>query len=407
MEISSKQLPLFGENNGIINTNSTVKSLKSFYISHIHDKECYKCGILTHNFKLFNTYYNISNMNDISKRIDNMSNDEFKTAFYDLYNILSQIEYCKKNPERMSSTNGTHSFSVENCDEDNFSSMDSEKLYTKIKNYRLEKILGTGSSCIVHLGSDDENKLYAIKKIPKFFHSSGKHRNFKNEIAILKKMDHINIIKMYDTVYNKDTDEMFIILEYMKYGQISKINDDFTCKSYPRNIVVKFAKQIINGLIYLHKKNIVHNDIKPENILLDDDNRIVLTDFGSSEIMSSKIIQDKLSGTYAFFSPEKFLIGTHMDGEPIDIWAFGVTIFGLLYGRLPFIGKDYKTIKHNILHEKPIYPQDISVIDNMFFSEIFNKDPYERITIQNIKKHDFFSKIITENKKITNIDHSL
>jgi serine/threonine protein kinase len=193
----------------------------------------------------------------------------------------------------------------------------------------------------------------------------------------------------------------------MKYGQISKINDDFTCKSYPRNIVVKFAKQIINGLIYLHKKNIVHNDIKPENILLDDDNRIVLTDFGSSEIMSSKIIQDKLSGTYAFFSPEKFLIGTHMDGEPIDIWAFGVTIFGLLYGRLPFIGKDYKTIKHNILHEKPIYPQDISVIDNMFFSEIFNKDPYERITIQNIKKHDFFSKIITENKKITNIDHSL
>jgi serine/threonine protein kinase len=355
-------------------------------------------------------------MNDFIEKIANTDEDTCKLSFIELYNVVSQIKNiikkkCKEKTQKNSdfesplkfdeknffiptqiSQSSIKSFYIKNspCESnDSISSSDSLSNNT-VGKYKLQHILGKGGQGVVYYAKDNKNNEYAIKTIANFNKKYRITQNVKNEIAIMKKINHCNVIKLYDVIHDNAKNIIYIVMQYAKYGSLFKINKDFSCNTFTKKKAKKISRQIINGLNYLHKKNIVHNDIKPDNILLGEDDEIYLSDFGVSEITQGSFTCSR-SGTYLFFSPEKFLICCQTYGKSIDIWAFGVTLFAMLYGYLPFIGESYKEIKFNIINEKPNYPSNITETEKSLFDGIFNKDPNERFTIKDIKNHDFYT----------------
>ncbi|KAG8800471.1 hypothetical protein FRC17_006862, partial [Serendipita sp. 399] len=161
----------------------------------------------------------------------------------------------------------------------------------------------------------------------------------EREIAVMKLLDHPNIMKMYD-VWSSPK-ELFLVLEYVEGGELF----DYLCSRGSRLHVVEavsIIKQVLAGVYYCHSFNICHRDLKPENILLttptngsDQTKRIKIADFGMSAIDSLNGLLRTSCGSPHYASPE-IVRGQTYHGASSDIWSCGVILFALLTSRLPF-----------------------------------------------------------------------
>lgn len=165
----------------------------------------------------------------------------------------------------------------------------------KINQYIVVKTVGKGSFGKVKLvlNTDEENKAYAMKvlskrKLKKIF--VGKNRtamqDVMQEIAIMKKLDHENVVRLYEVLDDPSCDKLYIIMEYVKNGSLMvKLSKSKTLQ--PHNLW-KYFRDLITGLNYLHEcAGIIHRDIKPENLLIDDNDKIKISDFGVSYIIEN------------------------------------------------------------------------------------------------------------------------
>ncbi|XP_019850913.1 PREDICTED: calcium/calmodulin-dependent protein kinase kinase 1-like [Amphimedon queenslandica] len=153
---------------------------------------------------------------------------------------------------------------------------------------------------------------------------------------------------------------------------------------------------LILGLEYLHSCKVVHRDIKPENLLLDDYDRIKIADFGVSENWSSEKQDADLrssAGTPAFTAPETLDgVRSVFGGRALDVWAAGVTLYCLVYGRVPFVGRSIPELHEKIISQEIKFPDDITVSEELkdLLIRLLNKEPSGRITIPEIRKHKWF-----------------
>ena len=160
-------------------------------------------------------------------------------------------------------------------------------------------------------------------------------------------------------------------------------------------------KQIIIGLKQIHKLNIIHRDIKLDNLLLDFSNTIKICDFGVSKILnSSDDVMHDHCGTPAYIAPEVFgSIG--YCGFGCDIWSLGVTLYYMLGGEQPFKGKNLEEMKTNISTKNYQKIENISKEANDLLDKIFTVNPDERITLDGILKHSWLKGVdIKERSKI-------
>ena len=211
---------------------------------------------------------------------------------------------------------------------------------TDLNFYKYGRIIGQGAFGKVNIGLNVlTGRIVAIKSIDKFKLGSNS-QNMKKvlyETNLMKKLNHPNITKILEMFEN---DKYFlIIMEYINGGNLF----DFVKKR--RKLSEKTAKflfrQIILGIQHMHNKNIVHRDIKLENILIDLNNNIKICDFGISLILNSlsDILYDQC-GTPMYMAPEILLsdikknIGYY--GPPVDIWSAGISLYIMLSGNLPF-----------------------------------------------------------------------
>eukprot|EP01060_Flectonema_neradi_P016037 TRINITY_DN22638_c0_g1_i1.p1 TRINITY_DN22638_c0_g1~~TRINITY_DN22638_c0_g1_i1.p1 ORF type:complete len:1200 (+),score=191.35 TRINITY_DN22638_c0_g1_i1:37-3636(+) len=276
-----------------------------------------------------------------------------------------------------------------------------------VNNLELLKILGKGSYSTVKLCRDTSSGEFFAAKIYKKsllrhlgrFGGRGAQlttamHKVKQEIAILKKLCHRNLVRLYSVIDDSDSDKLLLIMEYIHKGCIGEV--DTATGKLTTNVFTEATAQgvfvgIVSALRYLHKCKVIHRDIKPENILLNAQGVPKLADFGVSHVFSS-VAGDYLSrteGTPAYLPPEACSGGSY-HGCQGDIWALGVTLYVMLIGELPFHAKDRNTLKKSILKDTPVLPNTLSSNCRELLGGLMKKDARWRPSLREVFYHAWF-----------------
>eukprot|EP00344_Euplotes_crassus_P003383 CAMPEP_0196995726 /NCGR_PEP_ID=MMETSP1380-20130617/1792_1 /TAXON_ID=5936 /ORGANISM="Euplotes crassus, Strain CT5" /LENGTH=706 /DNA_ID=CAMNT_0042411491 /DNA_START=310 /DNA_END=2430 /DNA_ORIENTATION=- len=257
-----------------------------------------------------------------------------------------------------------------------------------------KKVLGKGKFGIVKLATHKKTgKEVAIKMVSKTQMSPEDLELQRNEIEILKVCQHPSIIRLLD-IFENETD-IYLVMEYMKGGDLFDYlqRRDFTI---PEDLACDFAHQIATAIFYLHSYGVAHRDLKPENIIVSDDTEspeIKITDFGLSKIVGPKETSKEPFGTLSYAAPE-ILQGLQYN-KSVDIWSFGIIVFLILSGCLPFDDDDDKLTAHNTVYKDPdLYGDHMKGVSKEAISLIkscLEKSPDERIKIMKILEHKWFA----------------
>ena len=193
--------------------------------------------------------------------------------------------------------------------------------------YKIIKEIGKGGFGTVYL-IEKENKKYALKKIPIYILDNGQKEKYTEEINILSTFNSEYIVKYYDSKINNDYIE--ILMEYGGATNLKKFIEDHKDKNHliEEEIIEYIIFQICLGLKEIHKKNIIHRDLTPENIFIDEFNKIKIGDFGvSKKLATSKAYVYTKTGKYHYNAPEIELEERYTN--KVDIYAFGCIIYEL------------------------------------------------------------------------------
>jgi len=241
-------------------------------------------------------------------------------------------------------------------------------------------------------------RLVAIKSFNK---KNLKKKNAKqkinNEIEMLSRLRHPFISQILDS-FETET-HIFIVMEYICGDLLGFIRKRGKLSETVSKIIFK---QLIEGLKYIHKKKIVHRDIKLDNILIDLTNTIKICDFGVSRKISKDEIMHEHCGTPAYIAPEIFENNGYT-GFQCDIWSAGVTLYYILGGIQPFRASSIKDLEKKVIAGdfEPI--EEVSEEANNLIKLMLKTDPKKRINEDKILNHPWLVNIKTENRKKLNL----
>lgn len=265
--------------------------------------------------------------------------------------------------------------------------------------FEMGKSIGSGMSGVVYLATDKSNGQKVAFKELKLDNFVGEeeiakqiHRNFR-EIEILASTDHFAIQKLYGYIEGEEEQNIdpVILTPYEANGSLEKLikeppkNFDFTQK-----FIVMYG--IAAGMYHLHKKNIIHRDMKPENILINENFEPQITDFGLSKISQSySMFQSNTNtGTPVYMAPELFdnedSSFVLLDARLSDVYAFGLVLVYLFTGEKPFksIKMQFTLICKVLKGERPTLPSDFPKMLRLLIEACWDGDPSERPTFENI-----------------------
>ncbi|EGG22862.1 putative protein serine/threonine kinase [Cavenderia fasciculata] len=263
-----------------------------------------------------------------------------------------------------------------------------------LSDYELHKELGRGAFSIVYLVTEKKTKKqWAMKVIDR---KSSSKAALQTEIEIMKKIDHPNIVKMYE--YFESTDKIYLVVELVTGGPLfDKIMEK---KSFTEKEARTIVKQLLESLQYLHSMGIVHRDLKPENLLLknESDLTIALSDFGLSKILADDVFMKTTCGTPSYVAPEVLNNISNAPtaySEAVDMWAVGVIAYILLCGFPPFYSDDIRKLFESILNASYDFPDDywknISKEAKHFINCFLTVDPSKRYSAKMSLAHPWIT----------------
>ncbi|KAI1280708.1 Serine/threonine-protein kinase STK11 [Halotydeus destructor] len=258
-------------------------------------------------------------------------------------------------------------------------------------------ILGEGSYSKVKECLDTETlqrravkimKKKRLRKIP------NGEENVRREIQLLRKLNHKNVIRLIEYVYNPEKEKLYIVMEYC-VSVLQELLDSAVEKMLPIWQAHRYFCQLIEGLIYLHGQGIVHKDIKPGNLLLDNGDTIKISDFGVSELLDQFSNDDKCTtsqGSPAFQPPEIANGDDYFHGFKVDIWSTGVTLYNITTGKYPFEGDSIYILFENISKGEFVIPKTVDDLLASLLKGMLATDAEERFELIRIKNHDWVRK---------------
>lgn len=249
------------------------------------------------------------------------------------------------------------------------------------KKYDLKETIGTGAFSEVLLAEDkiDRGKFYAVKCIDRMG-LVGKEESLDNEIQVLRRLCHPNIVRLSDVF--EDKSYVYLIMELVTGGELF---DRIVEKgSYTEKDASRLIKQVLEAVDYMHERGVVHRDLKPENLLYystDPDSKIMISDFGLSKTEESGTMATAC-GTPGYVAPE--VLAQQPYGKEVDCWSIGVIAYILLCGYPPFYDENDAALFQQILKaeyefDSP-YWDDISDSAKEFIRRLMCKDPKKRFT---------------------------
>ncbi|KAL2164127.1 hypothetical protein VTH06DRAFT_3341 [Thermothelomyces fergusii] len=310
------------------------------------------------------------------------------------------------------------------------------RTHPRINQYIIKDEIGHGSYGFVYSAVDHLGNEYAIKTFSKArlrkraqsnilrqgprqpgrFHRAGfgapddPHNGYKaqqakeakdalylirEEIAIMKKLNHPNLVQLIEVLDDPEEDNLYMVLELCKKGVVMRVDLGKTATPYDEERCRHWFRDLILGIEYLHSQGVVHRDIKPDNLLLTEDDVLKIVDFGVSEMFEKpdNMRTAKSAGSPAFLPPE-LCVAKHGDvsGIAADIWSMGVSLYCLRYGRIPFEREGVLDIYEAIRTETPKLPPDENPDFVDLMGRVLEKDPDKRITMAELREHPWVTK---------------
>uniref|UniRef100_A0A8C1UBA2 MAP/microtubule affinity-regulating kinase 3 n=1 Tax=Cyprinus carpio TaxID=7962 RepID=A0A8C1UBA2_CYPCA len=251
-----------------------------------------------------------------------------------------------------------------------------------IGNYRLLKTIGKGNFAKVKLARHIlTGREVAIKIIDKTQLNPTSLQKLFREVRIMKGLNHPNIVQLFEVIETEKT--LYLVMEYASGGEVF----DYLVshgRMKEKDARAKF-RQIVSAVHYCHQKNIVHRDLKAENLLLDADSNIKIADFGFSNEFTLGSKLDTFCGSPPYAAPELFQ-GKKYDGPEVDIWSLGVILYTLVSGSLPFDGQNLKELRERVLRGKYRVPFYMSTDCESILRRFLVLNPTKRCTLEQIMK---------------------
>lgn len=217
-----------------------------------------------------------------------------------------------------------------------------------IGKYQIQRTIGKGNFAKVKLAKHTiTGKEVAIKIIEKSQLNQTTLNKVFREVKIMKTLNHPNIVRLFEVI--EEGTKLYLVMEYASGGEVF----DFLVahgRMKEKDARTKF-RQIVSAVQYMHANNIVHRDLKAENLLLDHDCNIKIADFGFSNHFKIGTKLDTFCGSPPYAAPELFQ-GKKYDGPEVDVWSLGVILYTLVSGSLPFDGQNLKELRERVLKGK-------------------------------------------------------
>lgn len=262
-----------------------------------------------------------------------------------------------------------------------------------INEYVREYKIGSGSyGKVVLYHSSVDGKYYAIKAFHKSHLLKLRVGPFETamsdvlrEVLIMKTLNHPNIVNLVEVIDDPTTDHFYMVLEYVEGKWV------FEGAGPPGGLgestAQKYFRDIICGLMYLHAHNVVHGDIKPDNLLVTASGTVKIGDFSVSQVVEDDNDELRRSpGTPVFTAPECCL-GSSYHGKAADTWAVGVTLYCMVLGRYPFLGDTLQDTYDKIVNNTLYIPDGMNPLLKDLIEGLLCKDPERRMTLEAVSVH--------------------
>ncbi|KAI8973883.1 kinase-like domain-containing protein [Pilobolus umbonatus] len=259
----------------------------------------------------------------------------------------------------------------------------------KLADFNVLRTLGTGSFGRVHLVQSRVNaRYYAIKVLKKsevVRLKQVEHTN--NEKHILEAVAHPFLVNMWGTF--QDNVSLFMVMDYVPGGELFSVLR--RSQRFPDHVAKFYAAEVILAIEYMHSKNVIYRDLKPENLLLDSQGHIKITDFGFAKHVPD--ITWTLCGTPDYLAPE--IIQSKGYGKAVDWWSLGVLVFEMLAGYPPFYDDDHLKLYEKILAGRfkfPPYfvPHSKDLLKRLLTSDLTKRYGNLKDGSEDIKRHIWF-----------------
>ena len=289
----------------------------------------------------------------------------------------------------------------------------------KVDNLKLTKSLGKGAFGEVFLTQiDGKNGFFATKRLDRSY--TDKEENYKrlaNEISVMQKIRHPNIVGLIDL--KKTKSHCYLVMEFCNGGDLTGCLRKYMeahRKPFSEEIVQYLMRQIVSGLDALHSRNILHRDLKLDNILIcfnsDNDKKSLnmlranakITDFGFATYLKQGLATTVL-GTPCNMDPSllnNMETRTRNEGydQKADIWSLGTLCYEMLVGRTPFSGNSMQDLFKKVKIGNYALPTSLSREVVFFIEGMLQQDPKKRLSCKELLNHDFLTKNVRQFKPL-------
>lgn len=265
-------------------------------------------------------------------------------------------------------------------------------IMVRVGPYELGATLGRGNYGLVKLAVNrDTGEQYAVKIVKKdvLDDDSTAHVDIKREIAIMKALDHTNIVSLNDVLYSPK--RVFMVMELVRGGELfeSLVNNGRQDEDTAR----KYFHQLIDAVHYCHHRGVYHRDLKPENLLLGESGELKITDFGFSAMKDyGAHLLHTNCGSPHYCAPEVWNGQQDgYDGRKNDAWSCGIILYVMLTGKQPFYDEDDEVLLDKVSSGVVEYPPHLSPGARDLIQRLIEIDPHKRYSLSRVKKHPWFA----------------
>eukprot|EP00112_Aurelia_sp_Birch-Aquarium-sp1_P005311 Seg160.7_Seg160.8 transcript_id=Seg160.7_Seg160.8/GoldUCD/mRNA.D3Y31 product="Serine/threonine-protein kinase BRSK2" protein_id=Seg160.7_Seg160.8/GoldUCD/D3Y31 len=251
--------------------------------------------------------------------------------------------------------------------------------------YVLQNVLGKGQTGIVKLGVHSASKKkVAIKIVDRTKLAPHILTKVEREIAIMKLINHPNILGLYDVYENRKN--LYLVLEYVGGGELF----EYLVKKKRLQVMEarRFFRQIVSAVDFCHHHLICHRDLKPENLLLDNKKNVKIADFGMASVQPSNCMLETSCGSPHYAAPE-VIKGVKYDGRKADVWSCGVILYALVVGCLPFDDDNLRQLLEKVKKGVFVIPPFVSNDCRDLLLRMIRVDTAERLTMSEVRQHKF------------------